>query len=123
MLINSAVLFDMDGVVLDSEPLYTQAEIRLFGEYGIHIPDGYDASHLEERIQNLALNVIELRTELDNLEIQDVENFDDWYFYIDIINPNTDQFHNYVNPIRADWNHGIYQITYWLLPWFYGIIS
>ncbi len=38
-LINKAVLFDMDGVVLDTEPLYTKAEIRLFGEYGVVIPE------------------------------------------------------------------------------------
>ena len=34
-----AVLFDMDGVVLDSEILYTKAEIKLFGEYGVKIPE------------------------------------------------------------------------------------
>ena len=36
---SSAVIFDMDGVVLDTEPLYTRAEIRLFGEYGVEIPE------------------------------------------------------------------------------------
>ena len=39
MLSNFAVIFDMDGVVLDTEPLYTKAEIRLFGEYGVEIPE------------------------------------------------------------------------------------
>ena len=43
----------------------------------IHIPDMYDDSYLDERIQTLALQVTELRTELDNIEIQDVESFDD----------------------------------------------
>ena len=43
----------------------------------IHIPDMYDDSYLDERIQSLALQVIELRTELDNLDIQGVESFDD----------------------------------------------
>ena len=38
-LFNKAVLFDMDGVVLDTEPLNTRAEIRLFGEYGVIIPE------------------------------------------------------------------------------------
>jgi HAD superfamily hydrolase (TIGR01509 family) len=35
-----AVLFDMDGVVVDSEPLYQKAEERLFQEYGVSIPVG-----------------------------------------------------------------------------------
>ena len=35
----SAVIFDMDGVILDTEPLYTKAEIRLFGEYGVTVPE------------------------------------------------------------------------------------
>ena len=34
-----AVLFDLDGVVVDSEPLYQVAERRLFARYGITIPD------------------------------------------------------------------------------------
>ncbi|MBN1945222.1 MAG: HAD family phosphatase [Bradymonadales bacterium] len=32
-----AVLFDLDGVVIDSEPLYVQAEQRLFARYGIGV--------------------------------------------------------------------------------------
>ena len=34
----SAVLFDLDGVTIDTEPLYTISEIRLFKEYGVQIP-------------------------------------------------------------------------------------
>ena len=34
----SAILFDLDGVTIDTEPLYTLAEIRLFKEYGVKIP-------------------------------------------------------------------------------------
>ena len=34
----SAVLFDLDGVTIDTEPLYTLSEIRLFKEYGVEIP-------------------------------------------------------------------------------------
>ena len=37
--VNSAVIFDMDGVIIDTEPLYTKAEMRLFGEYGVTIPE------------------------------------------------------------------------------------
>jgi len=34
-----AIIFDFDGVVIDSEPLYKMAEKRLFAEYGVIIPD------------------------------------------------------------------------------------
>ena len=34
----TAILFDLDGVTVDTEPLYLQAEIRLFKEYGVEIP-------------------------------------------------------------------------------------
>ncbi|UCD37327.1 MAG: HAD family phosphatase [Fidelibacterota bacterium] len=34
-----AIIFDMDGVVVDSEPLYQKAEEQLFQEYGVSIPE------------------------------------------------------------------------------------
>jgi len=34
-----AVCFDMDGVIIDTEPLYAKAEIKLFREYGVEIPE------------------------------------------------------------------------------------
>jgi beta-phosphoglucomutase len=33
------ILFDLDGVTIDTEPLYAKGEIRLFKEYGITIPE------------------------------------------------------------------------------------
>lgn len=33
-----AVCFDMDGVIIDTEPLYATGEIKLFREYGVEIP-------------------------------------------------------------------------------------
>ena len=32
------ILFDLDGVTIDTEPLYAKGEIRLLKEYGIAIP-------------------------------------------------------------------------------------
>jgi len=32
-----AVIFDMDGVLVDSEPFWQRAEIRVFGEVGLHL--------------------------------------------------------------------------------------
>ena len=34
-----AVIFDMDGVLIDSEPLWRQAERELFGAVGLHLAD------------------------------------------------------------------------------------
>ncbi len=34
-----AVCFDMDGVIIDTEPLYSKAQIQLFREYGVEIPE------------------------------------------------------------------------------------
>ena len=34
-----AVLFDMDGVIIDSEPLHKSAYNRMFSEVGIQVPD------------------------------------------------------------------------------------
>ena len=33
------ILFDLDGVTIDTEPLYAKGEIKLFKEYGITIPE------------------------------------------------------------------------------------
>lgn len=35
----AAVVFDMDGVLLDSEPLWQRAEIEVFGSVGLHLDD------------------------------------------------------------------------------------
>ena len=38
MNICKLILFDLDGVTIDTEPLYAKGEIRLFKEYGVSIP-------------------------------------------------------------------------------------
>lgn len=34
-----AVIFDMDGVLIDSEPIWREAEVRIFGKFGIVITE------------------------------------------------------------------------------------
>lgn len=36
-----AVIFDMDGVLIDSEPLHFQSDTALLKKMGVEIPDGY----------------------------------------------------------------------------------
>ena len=53
-----AVLFDLDGVTIDTEPLYTLSEIRLFKEYGVEIPKedwGLFRGHSEETFFDLSM--------------------------------------------------------------------
>ena len=38
-----AIIFDMDGVIIDSEPIYVVANKRLFASMGFHLePREYD---------------------------------------------------------------------------------
>lgn len=65
-----AVIFDMDGVVVDSEPLYQQAEERLFREYNVTIPkDDWKLFRgcTEERFYQLARDRYGITEPLDTL--------------------------------------------------------
>lgn len=35
----AAVLFDMDGVLIDSEPFWRQAEMEVFASVGLHLSE------------------------------------------------------------------------------------
>ena len=53
------ILFDLDGVTIDTEPLYAKGEIRLFKEYGITIPQEdwkLFRGCTEENFYNLSMN-------------------------------------------------------------------
>lgn len=68
-----AVIFDLDGVVVDSEPLYQQAEERLFKEYGVAIPqDDWKLFRgcSEERFYQLARERYGLTAPLETLRDQ-----------------------------------------------------
>lgn len=39
MISDKAVIFDMDGVLIDSEPAYLEMNIKLFGEFGIKMDE------------------------------------------------------------------------------------
>ena len=39
MLNVTAILFDMDGIVIDSEPIHEQAQRAVFREFGLEVPD------------------------------------------------------------------------------------
>ncbi len=42
-LTEKAVIFDMDGVLVDSEGLWKQAEVEIFSSLGVHVSDEYSA--------------------------------------------------------------------------------
>jgi len=61
----------------DDSLLWLQADTINERIDNIYIPDEFDDFYLDERIQTLALQVTALRTELNGLDIQDREAFDD----------------------------------------------
>lgn len=68
-----AVIFDMDGVVIDSEPLYQEAEERLFREYGVTIPAkdwNIFRGCTEERFYQLARERYGIAEPLDTLQVK-----------------------------------------------------
>ena len=64
-------------VPYDDALLWLQADTINERIDNIYIPDEFDDFYLDERIQTLALQVTALRTELNGLDIQDMEAFDD----------------------------------------------
>lgn len=68
-----AVIFDMDGVIIDSEPLYQEAEERLFREYGVTIPDedwNIFRGCTEERFYQVAQERYGIAEPLDTLRVK-----------------------------------------------------
>ncbi|WP_395091983.1 HAD family hydrolase [Vaginella massiliensis] len=53
-----AVLFDMDGVIVDTEPLHTKAYYRVFDELGIDMTPEYFATCTGESTKNVFAKVI-----------------------------------------------------------------
>ncbi|UCH09530.1 MAG: HAD family phosphatase [Fidelibacterota bacterium] len=68
-----SVVFDMDGVVVDSEPLYQRAEESLFQEYGVTIPPEdwkLFRGCTEERFYELARNRYGITAPLEQLRVK-----------------------------------------------------
>ena len=54
-----AILFDMDGVVIDSVKLYSQSEKKLLAQYGVQFEDSdwhYIKGCTEKQFYNLVYN-------------------------------------------------------------------
>jgi HAD superfamily hydrolase (TIGR01509 family) len=49
-----AGIFDMDGVLIDSEPFWREAEIEVFGRHGLHLTDADCMQTTGMRIQEVA---------------------------------------------------------------------
>lgn len=68
-----AVIFDMDGVVVDSEPLYQKAEEQFFATYGITIPPEdwkLFRGSTENKFYDLARNRYNINESVDALQLK-----------------------------------------------------
>ncbi len=77
-----AVIFDMDGVIVDSEPLHIKAERLLFAPFGVDVTDEELQSYMGRTPQILLKDIIrkyELNTTLDELYPRHKENLEKLY--------------------------------------------
>lgn len=68
-----AVIFDMDGVVVDSEPLYQKAEEQFFATYGVTIPPEdwkLFRGSTEGKFYELARNRYKINESVDALQVK-----------------------------------------------------
>jgi HAD superfamily hydrolase (TIGR01509 family) len=56
-----AVVFDMDGILIDSEPFWRESEIEVFGRHGLHLTDADCMLTTGMRIGEVARYWFELR--------------------------------------------------------------
>ena len=59
-----AILFDMDGVVVDSEKLYSQSEKNLLAKYGVRFDDS-DWNYIKGCTEDQFYNLIYSKFNLD----------------------------------------------------------
>lgn len=81
-----AVIFDMDGVLVDSEPYHVQNEKLMFRKLGLHISDEEHARYMGTatdvmweqiiRERNLKLNVAEITNQTIQQEIPYFQSLD-----------------------------------------------
>jgi mannitol-1-/sugar-/sorbitol-6-/2-deoxyglucose-6-phosphatase len=57
----AAAIFDMDGLLVDSEPLWRQAEIEVFGRHGVTLTDAECRATKGSRIGDVARAIFESR--------------------------------------------------------------
>ncbi|HPC36017.1 MAG TPA: HAD family phosphatase [Candidatus Marinimicrobia bacterium] len=65
-----AIIFDFDGVVVDTEPLYLAAQRRLFKQYGIKVPDEdwkYFRGTTEHDFYQLVMTRYQVKTDVQEL--------------------------------------------------------
>lgn len=68
-----AVIFDMDGVLIDSEKFWTQAELDVFSSYGVQVTEDLAAQTKYMTTQEVTEFWYE-RFPWDNLDVSDLEN-------------------------------------------------
>lgn len=54
-----AVIFDMDGVIIDSEPQHARAALRIFSRYGIDVDENYLAKYIGSSTKRMAEEMVD----------------------------------------------------------------
>jgi HAD superfamily hydrolase (TIGR01509 family) len=54
----NAIIWDLDGVLIDSEPYHMDAEIETFTQYGIHVPSSILKEYFGIKLENYFTDIV-----------------------------------------------------------------
>ena len=104
----TAILFDMDGVIVDSEPLWRKAEIQVFGGYDIVLTDEMCRGTKGMRLDHVVSHWLEHfdRPELDTVKVEQeiVETMEELLSSEAVALPGVDAVFDYCRSESIPWN-------------------
>lgn len=69
-----AVIFDMDGVIIDSEPIYREANTEIYKKYGIELNQEDHDRHQGSNLKDIWLDILdryEVKEEFSHYKVED----------------------------------------------------
>jgi HAD superfamily hydrolase (TIGR01509 family) len=85
-----AVMFDMDGVIVDSEPIYYEVEMQIYHELGMDVPDELRYSYVGTKTEDMWSELKEkylLKQPVEELVKLEAERYRNYITSSDVLKP------------------------------------